>query len=43
MDLWLIQESESAEIDINILGATGSTVEGSPLKRKGVKNNKPTS
>jgi hypothetical protein len=34
MDLWLIKEPEIAETDINILGATGSTVDGSPVKKR---------
>jgi hypothetical protein len=33
MDSWLIKQSRSVKSDIDILGATSSTVDGSPAER----------
>jgi hypothetical protein len=44
MDSWLIKQSKSVESDIHILGATSSTVDGSPEEKKeGQENIKRTS
>jgi hypothetical protein len=37
MDSWLIKQSKSVESDIHILGATSSTVDGSPEEKKRVR------
>jgi hypothetical protein len=34
MDSWLIKQSKSVESDIDVLGATSSTVDGSPAEKK---------
>jgi hypothetical protein len=34
MDSWLIKQSKKVESDIDILGATSSTVNGSPAEKK---------
>jgi hypothetical protein len=34
MDLWVIKQSKSVESDIDIVGATISTVDGSPAEKK---------
>jgi hypothetical protein len=34
MDSWLIKRSKSVESDIDILGTTSSTVDGSPAEKK---------
>jgi hypothetical protein len=34
MDSWLIKQSKSVESDIDMLGATSFTVDGSPAKKK---------
>jgi hypothetical protein len=34
MDSWLLKKSKSVESDIDILGATSSTVVGSPAEKK---------
>jgi hypothetical protein len=34
MDSWLIKPSKNVESDIDILGATSSTVHGSPAEEK---------
>jgi hypothetical protein len=34
MDSWLIKQSKLVESDIDILGATSSTLDGSPAEKK---------
>jgi hypothetical protein len=34
MDLWVIKQSKSVESDIDILGTTSTTVDGSPAEKK---------
>jgi hypothetical protein len=44
MGSWFLKQSKSAESDIDILGATSSTVDGSPAEKKeGRENIKRTS
>jgi hypothetical protein len=37
MDSWLVKQCKSVESDIDVLGATSSTVDGSPAEKKGVR------
>jgi hypothetical protein len=37
MDSWLIKQSKSVESDIDVLGVTSSTVDGSPAEKRRVR------